>query len=105
MDHLRFFTSTCLQEKNFLLKKKTFTFCAIEFVEYEKNGLQIPLVSTSVEGDGSSWNQIFISLPFENELRQRMAMENGSGGEAMNIEDVTIHTRVQASSVVTLTGH
>ena len=39
------------------------------------------------------------------ELRQQTAVEDGTKGEAMNIEGSTIRTRAQVSSVVAPTGH
>ena len=94
--------------KEFSIKEKILIFRVIEFVESERNGLQIPLTSTSARVMtflGTSYSSVYRLKKELEELRQQTTVEDGRRDEAMNIEDSTIRTPVQASSVAAPTGH
>ena len=94
--------------KEFSIEEKILIFRVIEFVESERNGLQIPLTSTSARVMallGISYSSVYRLKKELEELRQQTAVEDGRKDEAMNIEGSTIRTRAQTSSVVAPTGH
>ena len=94
--------------KEFSIEEKILIFRVIEFVESERNGLQIPLTSTSARVMtllGISYSSIYRLKKEIEELRQQTTVEDDRKDEAMNIEDSTIRTPAQASSVAAPTGH
>ena len=89
--------------KEFSIEEKILIFRVIEFVESERNGLQILSTSTSARVMallGISYSSVYRLKEELEELRQQTAVEDARKDQARNIEGSTIRTRAQASSVV-----
>ena len=94
--------------KEFSVEEKILIFRVIEFVGSERNSLQIPLTSTSARVMtifGISYSSVYCLMRELEALRHQTAVEDGRKDEVMNIEDSTIRTPAQASSVAAPTGH
>ena len=93
--------------KEFSVEQKTLIFRVIEFVESERNGVKIPLSSTSARVMalvGISYRSVHRLKKELEILQQEQTMENTSEDEEFGPKAGAIRTRAQSTSALTPTG-
>jgi hypothetical protein len=93
--------------EEFSVEQKTLIFRVIEFVESERNGLKIPLTSTSARVMallGISYSSVHRLKKEVKDLRQEQTMESTTEDEEFVPEESIIRTRAHSASVFAPTG-